>query len=223
MRILKIVFLLLVTAPVAKTQTNEITIRYIGNCGLHMTDGTHHIYTDFPYKSGAHHYAEYPDSELDSIREGSYFLFTHNHTDHYYKWKAKKIAKRKNAKMYGKRNIEELDKISAIIPGLTITAFKTGHRFSFAHYSYLITWHNKKIYLSGDTETAETILSMKDLDCAFIPAWLFGKIIDSNQKSILLDAKSIGIYHIGPKDDVRINWPSVRMFTQRGETQTIPY
>lgn len=33
-------------------QSNEITIRFIGNCGLHFSDGTSNIYTDFPYVSG---------------------------------------------------------------------------------------------------------------------------------------------------------------------------
>ena len=54
-------------------QKNEIKIRYIGNCGLHITDGTTHIYTDFPYKSGAHHYDKYDDSEIDSLKENAIF------------------------------------------------------------------------------------------------------------------------------------------------------
>lgn len=35
------------------SQANEIEIKFIGNCGLYMTDGSLHVYTDFPYKSGA--------------------------------------------------------------------------------------------------------------------------------------------------------------------------
>lgn len=50
-------------------QTNEITIRFIGNCGMYFTDGTTNFYVDFPYKSGAHNYMEYDSSELDNIKK----------------------------------------------------------------------------------------------------------------------------------------------------------
>ena len=31
------------------SQTKEIQIEFIGNCGLHMTDGITNFYIDFPY------------------------------------------------------------------------------------------------------------------------------------------------------------------------------
>lgn len=64
-------------------QTNEIKIKFIGNCGLYLTDGNANLYIDFPYKSGAHNYMEYDKSELDSIKEKATFIFTHKHADHY--------------------------------------------------------------------------------------------------------------------------------------------
>lgn len=202
------------------SQSNELKIRFIGNCGLHITDGVTDIYTDFPYKSGAHRYMEYADAELDSIRENAYFIFTHNHSDHYYKGKMKKILAEKKGKQYGKWNIDELEKLGDSIPGFQIKAYKTKHAFSFKHYSYLITWHGKKIYLSGDTESAETILEMHDLDWAFIPSWLALEIGKSDKP---LNAIKVGIYHIGPNDDVEIVGPKVHMFKIQGEVITIPY
>lgn len=207
-------------SPKGLCQTNKIEIRFIGNCGLHITDGVTHIYTDFPYKSGAHHYSTYSTTELDSIKQNAYFIFTHKHSDHYYKGKMKKLLKMKNGKEYGKWNIRELENLSKIIPGFEIKAYKTKHRFSFAYYSYLITWHGKKIYLSGDTEHPETILTMKNLDWAFIPSWLVMGIKASNQK---FDTKMIGIYHIGPKDKVNITGESVLMLNEQGKKIIIPY
>ncbi len=201
-------------------QSNKIEIRFIGNCGLHITDGVTHIYTDFPYKSGAHDYSTYKKSELDSIKQNAYFIFTHKHNDHYYNGKMKHILKKKNGKKYGKWNISELENLSKIIPDFEIKAYKTKHLFSFTHYSYLITWHGKKIYLSGDTEHAETILTMKNLDWAFIPAWLVMRIQASNQK---FDTKMIGIYHIGPKDNVNVTGERVLMLNEQGKIITIPY
>jgi len=212
--------LLFLISMIGYSQTNEITIRYIGNCGLHITDGDQHIYTDFPYKSGAHHYAEYDDSELDSLKENAHYIFTHKHSDHYYKGKVNKILKAKKGKKYGKWNIKELKKLSESISDFKIEAFKTKHRFSFAHYSYLITWHGKRIFLSGDTESADIIMEIKDMDWAFIPAWL---VYDINEREKKLDTDHIGIYHIGPRDDIKITGDRVKMFKKQGEEVSLPY
>lgn len=64
------------------SQTKEISIRFIGNCGLHLSDGVTNIYTDFPYKSGAHDFMEYDGAELYSLKEKVYFIFTHKLSKH---------------------------------------------------------------------------------------------------------------------------------------------
>jgi len=200
-------------------QSNEIKIRYIGNCGLHISDGINHIYTDFPYKSGAHNYIEYDNSEIDNLKENSFYIFTHKHSDHYSKKLLKRALKTKNGKAFGSWNIAELENLDEIIPDFEIKAFKTKHNFSLNHYSYLITWHNKKIFLSGDTENAETIGKMTNLDWAFVPAWL---VVDSNEKDIKINTKMIGIYHIGPKDNINITGEKVLMLKKQGEVISIP-
>lgn len=217
---LTMVFALMIISNLGFSQTGEIQIRYIGNCGLHITDGVFDIYTDFPYKSGAHHYVEYDDSEIDSLKENAYYIFTHKHSDHYYKGKMNKILKEKNGEKYGKWNIDELENLDKTIPEFEIEAYKTKHLFSFAHYSYLITWHGKKIFLSGDTESAETIGQIKDMDWAFIPAWL---LMDAMDNDIEIDAKKIAIYHIGPGDDIEISGPKSIMLKKQGEAISVPY
>jgi len=214
------VFTLIFISSIGFGQLNEIKIRYIGNCGLHITDGVDHIYTDFPYKSGAHNYIEYDDSEIDSLRDNSFYIFTHKHSDHYSKKLLKKALRTKNGKAFGSWNIPELESLDEIIPDFEIKAFKTKHRFSLNHYSYLITWHGKKIFLSGDTENADTIGEMTDLDWAFLPAWL---VVDSKEKDIKIDTKMFGIYHIGPKDVINIVGERVLMLKEQGEVILIPY
>ncbi len=179
--------------------SNEITVKFIGNCGLHFTDGTTNIYTDFPYKSGAYNYMEYDAVELDNIQENSTFIFTHKHADHYSGKEVRKALKTKNGKKYGKWNISKLEKLKETIPDFDIQVFKTKHRFSFSHYSYLITWHGKKIFLSGDTESAATIGNVKGIDWAFIPYWI---LADAAENDIKIDAKRRVLYHLYPNQKI---------------------
>jgi ribonuclease BN (tRNA processing enzyme) len=203
-------------------QTNEINVRFIGNCGLYMTDGNTNFYIDFPYKSGAHHYMEYDMSELDSVKPNPLFIYTHKHSDHFSGKLVRRLAKKLNGVVYSPSNIDELLKLNTSIPDFKIEAFKTKHRFSINHYSYLITWHGKRIYISGDTENAETIASIKDIDWAFMPIWL---LLDANRKNISLknSIEMFVIYHIGPNDNITFKEedPRVKMLTKQGEVIVI--
>ena len=186
-------FSLILITNLGFSQTDKIKIEFIGNCGLYMTDGITNIYTDFPYKSGAHNYMEFDESELDSIKENSIFIFTHKHSDHYSKKNIKKVIKEKGGKKYGSWNIEELKNLKESVPNFSIQVFKTKHKWSSKHYSYLITWHDKKIFLSGDTESAETIGTVKNIDWAFVPYWI---LLDAKENDIKIDAEMFGVYHL---------------------------
>ncbi len=206
------------------SQTTAISIRFIGNCGLYTTDGISNIYIDFPYKSGAHNYMEYDLSELDSVKNNPIFIFTHKHSDHFSGRLVKKLAKKLGGKIYSPWNVKQLLKLNNELNDFTIEAFKTKHMFSIKHYSYLITWHNKKIFISGDTEHAETIASLKDIDWAFVPVWL---LMDANEKGIKLGdvSKMFAVYHIGPGDHITnddIN-PRIKLLNKQGEIIPIPY
>ena len=208
----------------AISQTSEISIRFIGNCGLCLTDGISNIYVDFPYKSGAHHYMEYNLSELDSIKRNPIFIFTHKHSDHYSGRLVKKSAKRLDGKIYSPANLKKLLKLKDKVENFNIEAFRTRHSFSLNHYSYLITWHSKNIFISGDTRHTETIASLKDIDWAFVPVWL---ITDANEKGIKLReiCKMFAIYHIGPLDKITNddNDPIIKLMNKQGEIIKIPY
>jgi hypothetical protein len=209
---------------VAPAQTGEIKIRFIGNCSLYMTDGNSNIYIDFPYKSGAHNYMEYDRSELDSIKSNPVFIFTHKHSDHFSGGLVRKSAKKLGGKIYSPWNVKDLPELSQELNDFTIEAFKTKHRFSINHDSYLITWHNRKIFISGDTGNAETIAALTGIDWAFVPVWL---LMDANEKGIKLTdvSKMFAIYHIGPGDSINKdgNDPRIKLLDKQGEIIIVPY
>jgi L-ascorbate metabolism protein UlaG (beta-lactamase superfamily) len=178
-------------------QSEKIEITFIGNCGFFMTDGKINMYVDFPYKSGAHDYMTYNIKLSDSIHDHSIFLYTHGHADHY----SKKLFKKTNQKLYGpwpvtlylsgKRKYT-LKALNDSMPNFFITEFKTKHSFSFKNLSYLIVWDGKRIFISGDAETADTLCKMKNLDLVIAPAWV---IMDANKRNLKIDTRKIIICH----------------------------
>lgn len=213
--------LLLLIPLTGISQSNEIKIKFIGNCGLYFTDGDLHLYSDFPYKSGAFNYMEYDAAELDSIQKNSVFLFTHKHADHYSKKLLKKAIKTHQGQAFGAWNIDALKQLCDTIPEFEIQAFKNDHRFSSNHYSYLIIWHGKKIFLSGDTESAATIANMKNLDWAFVPYWI---LYDAEEMGFKIDTKKIGLYHLYPDQKINGEIPEkLQLMDQQGKTISIPF
>lgn len=187
-----------------------------------MTDGINNFYIDFPYKSGAHNYMEYDKSEIDAVKDNSFFIFTHRHADHY----SEKLLKKMKGEKFDPFNVNELGKIEKIVPNFQIKSFETQHKvfgISFKHFSYLITWHGKNIYISGDTENSDTIASQKDIDWAFVPVWV---LTDAKAKGTDLTkiSKMFAIYHIGQKDKITINNSSqLKLLDKQGEIITILY
>lgn len=205
----------------AIAQTNEIKIKFIGNCGLYLTDGNLNLYVDFPYKSGFFNYMEYEKSELDSIRENSIFLFTHKHPDHYSGRLVRKAIRKKGGQKYGKWNIKKLMAFCDTTEDFSIEVIETEHSMSFTHYSYLLTWHGKRIYFNGDSETADQILTKKNMDWAFIPLWVG---VDANKQEKSIDAKMIGIYHLYPHQSTTTSTPDrIKLLYEQGQWFTIAY
>jgi hypothetical protein len=216
--------LLLVTALCLSnysfSQYNEIKIKFIGNCGLYLTDGNANLYIDFTYKSGAHKYMEYDKAEIDSIKHNAIFIFTHRHADHY----SNRLLKKLDGQKFDPWSIPELEKLSETIPDFDIKAFRTKHKVfgvSFKHYSYLITWHGKKIYLSGDTGDLDDISGIKDIDWAFVNPWLY---MNALREKVTIDAKKFAIYHLYPNQKIDGEIPAnLLILKNQGEVINIPY
>lgn len=204
----------------ASAQANEIKIRFIANSGFSMSDGHSTIYIDFPYKSGFYNYSEYDPSEVENIRDSSVLIFTHRHPDHYSGKLVRKLEKKKAVKAYGPWNVDQLSKLGSFIHDFSIQAYQTKHRLSSHHCSYLVTWHGRRIFISGDTEHAETIATLNDMDWAFVPVWL---LLDANDKNIKIKAKMVGLYHIGTKDHITVDNPKIKLLDQAGYVITVTY
>lgn len=212
-----IALLVAIASHPVSSQSNEIKVRFIGNCGMHLTDGKLDMYVDFPYKSGAHNYMEYDKSELDSIADNAIHLFTHRHADHY----SKKLVKKLKGTVYGNWNVSKLEQLNASSQDFSIQAFKTSHKFTFKHYSYLITWHNKKIYINGDTGNAEPLSKIGAVDWAFVPWWLYRNAMEQN---IAVHAAMFGIYHLYPFQEIPEGFPeNIHFHMKQNEVITIPY
>lgn len=220
------IFLLLIACIFSSysgfSQSNEIRIKFIGNCGLYMTDGNLNVYVDFPYKSGAYNYMEYSRSELDSINDNSVFIFTHRHADHY----SRKLLKRLNGKVHGpwkvtkKRRLDPAQ-LSDSVKDFSLQAFKTSHKFSFKHNSYLLTWHNKKIFITGDTEDAEPLSKAGRLDWVFAPFWIY---TNAKEEQVTINTEMRGVYHLYPHQTIGEGFPPDMIFLkEQNRVISIPY
>jgi L-ascorbate metabolism protein UlaG (beta-lactamase superfamily) len=213
---LLLITILICTYNFGFCQSKEIKIKFIGNCGLYLTDGNSNLYIDFPYKSGAHNYMEYDKSELDSVKkENSTFIFTHKHADHY----SKSLLNKMEGNKYGPWNIEEIKNIEKSLINFTIESFKTEHKvfgISFEHYSYLIVWHNKRIFISGDTENADTVAKISKIDWLFAPVWL---LTDAKEKNIKAKLRTDEIFEkMDLNNDDRISFEEFLKGVKRNQS-----
>ncbi len=204
----------------AFSQSDAITIRFIGNCGMHFSDGTKNVFVDFPYKPGAYGYMTYGADQLDSVPAGSTFIFTHRHADHY----SEKLVKPLHGKVYGPWKSPRPKRTGTVIltdtaNSLTVLAYKTKHRFALHHASYLITWHGKRFFISGDTEQAELAGTIQQVDYAFVPPWL---LMDATEKKIKINADHFAVYHLYPDQTVTTEDPRIQFVRKENEVITVP-
>lgn len=197
---------------ICSAQDTNIDMTFIGNAGFLLSDRSTHIYFDFPYKSGAFGYMTYEESELEKIKDNALFIFTHKHADHY----SRKLVKKQNGKVYASKNRKKIDELNEVIPHFKIKSYKTKHRFSFNHYSYVVEWHDKKFYISGDTEHPETIGTIKNIDYAFVPNWIRTY---AKEAGIEIDTQKIVLYHLYPNQTFTGEIPdNFIIFNKQGET-----
>ena len=123
--------------------------------------------------------------------------------------------------VYGNWNADKLKELNSFTNDFSIQEFKTSHKFTFKHYSYLITWHGKKIYLSGDTGDLEDLSKIKNIDWAFINPWIYMK---AENEKVKIDAKNFGMYHLYPNQEINGEIPeNLIILKKQGEIITIPY
>ena len=187
--------LLMAAAPAAPPA--ELRATFIGNMGVHLTDGKVAVLTDLPYKSGAFGYMEWSKA---AVPKGSAPLcvFTHSHDDHFDPSLVADLCKA----VLGPKDVEKaagaiaLDTKLELAPqieweGVTIRPIATPHA-GLEHYSYLLEWGGTRLYFTGDTDDTKALLAAKDLDVAFVSPWLLAAVKAKKQR---IDAHQVVVYH----------------------------
>ena len=168
--------------------SEQLDIQYIGNASFVLSDGKKNVFIDFPYEAGAYGFAM--DYSLDSIITGdnNISIITHHHGDH---WWRKGFMDSNNklfapyfVRLFVPKSRKILFKEHTVIDDLIINPIKTPHGYTIApfgfninlkcisHYSYILFWHNKKIFISGDANSNYELLQReKNIDIAIITHW----------------------------------------------------
>lgn len=182
-------------AVLAGQQAPSLTARFIGNMAVALSDGSRTIVTDFPYESGYSSYMTYDAAEIRSPTAATLALITHRHRDH---WEPSLFA-RTNWLVAGPADVVAGVPAGRTLPLATgatfgqvgIAAIETPHA-GIGHHSYVVTWHDRRIYFSGDTEDVAHLARVRNLDVAFISPWLYRSAL---QRAVRIDTKRIVIYH----------------------------
>lgn len=166
---------LLLLASLADPSEAELRFRFIGNAAFEISDGAATLLIDFPYESGAFGYMTFDPAELHT-REPSLCLFTHRHRDHFDPAALAKVG----CSVAGPREVVSRAGNNAIAAegppwnfgGASIRCLPTQHA-NVEHCSYLVQWHDKRLFFAGDLENLEVLSQEQEpLDAIFLPAWL---------------------------------------------------
>lgn len=179
-----------------------LEVRYIGNAALEITDGRTTLLTDFPYQSGAFGYMTY-DGRSVTPAGAVISLITHRHLDHF----DPALFRDRDWRIIGPAEVtaamppERVIGLDSVIEfgSLSVHPVRTPHA-NVEHYSYLVSWHGIRIYLTGDTETADLLLAQRNLDLAVITPWLWS---DVRRQGRSLDARRVVIYHHRADEAIR--------------------
>lgn len=187
--------------------TVVLEIRHIGNMGFLLSDGTTTLVLDFPYKSGAFGYQTWKESDLPPLRGEVVALFTHRHDDHF---DPANLASR-GWKAFGPEEIlasvpvpGRVDEKALEGRGIRIKPTATPHG-GIGHYSYLIDWKGLRIYHSGDTEEATSLISAGKVDLALVTPWVLGAAKGAAK------ARQILVCHLATGEKVEALPESVRL------------
>lgn len=160
-----------------------------------ITDGTLTVMTDFPYQSGYSRYMTYDATEIRSTTASTLALITHRHGDH---WE-RALFERTGWKVLGPADVTAglpAARVVAPAPSVTfgpvvIEPRETPHA-NIGHYSYVVTWHGRRLYFSGDTAQTRDLFDAGEIDIAFLSPWFYRAALRSGRP---LNAKQVVIYH----------------------------
>ena len=179
-------------AALVTLQANELDIRYVGNAGVELYDGTTTLLVDLPYQSGAFGYMAYDPTQIRA-RGRVVAVITHRHDDHF----DSRLFLSTDWTIYGPAEVTGALPADRALQGdrqtlgaFTVQRVRTPHAGT-EHYSYLVTWRGRRLYFVGDTEDPTHILATRDLDVLFITPWLSC----AAERAGTLHARTVVLYH----------------------------
>jgi L-ascorbate metabolism protein UlaG (beta-lactamase superfamily) len=193
---------LVLALQVAVPPAPPLQARFIGQMAFSITDGSTTLITDFPYRIGYAGAPPFDDRELQHASPSTLALITHRHLDHF----EPTLFAKTSWKLLGPPDEMARIRKDRVVPmtsrvsfgTITIESTRTPHH-DLEHYSYIVIWHGKRLYFSGDTESADSLLAAKNLDVAFVSPWQYQA---ARRTGELIDAEQIVIYHHRPGDQV---------------------
>ena len=205
----------------AAAQRPPLQARFVGQMAFAISDGTVTVMTDFPYQTGYVGAPAYGSAELRAGAGPTLALVTHRHLDH---WEPALFAGT-TWKVAGPHDVISglpADRVIALkgraaFGPVQIEAIETPHA-RIGHYSYIVTWHGRRLYFSGDTEDPTTVIAARDLDAAFVSPWLYRNVL---RRGARIDAKRVVIYHHEAGDRIP-GCAEGCVVPRQGETITIP-
>lgn len=173
----------------------SLQARFVGQMAFAITDGAVTVMTDFPYQVGYVDAPPYSPAELSGGGPSTLALITHRHQDH---WEPALFAKT-TWKVAGPEDVTSglpADRVVALKGETTwgpvqIEPLETPHA-RIGHYSYIVSWQGKRLYFSGDTDDARSVILAKNLDAAFVSPWMYRTVMKVGRR---IDAKRVVIYH----------------------------
>lgn len=173
---------------------DSLTIRFIANEAVSLSDGRLTLVLDFPYQSGYSNYMTYPDAEL-TLEGDVVAVITHRHRDHFAAerfiptgWRI--LGPREVTRTLPPERVVPLDTLVRI-GGAIIRPIRTPHSDT-EHYSYLIEWQGRGFFFVGDTDDPATLLGAKALDLAFVSPWLLSAARRGGRE---VAARQVVVYH----------------------------
>lgn len=209
--------------PTESEALGVFRIQYIGNMSFHITDGRTTLLTDFPYRSGAFGYMKYDLKSITPIVDGL-SLISHSHSDH---WNRRRFKALDHAIIAPPRILKRLHGRKTIPFGelmrykdIEVEAFKTPHRYSPEHHSYLITWHDVRFYFPGDAESPKHILDARGIDVMFITPPIL-RILHRLGRSV--DAKRLIACHYRKREGEELPEYQDCLRMAQGEILEVPF
>lgn len=180
-------------------QAPTLTVEFVGNAGVSLSDGSTTLLVDLPYEPGAFGYMRYDPGALRPA--GTVVsVITHDHRDHF---DPGLFLARAEWRVVGPPSVtrhvpagRRLSGDSVQIGAFAVVAIATPHTED--HRSYRVRWRGRVLHFVGDTEQPES-LAGGPVDLLFVTPWLSCLVAGSGRGSF--GRRSIAYHHRADRSD----------------------